>query len=92
MYQLTVADWRTVMQVESALGPALQAAYAVMQDFGGKMLGFQNAVPSLGELLDHTHFICAKSHRVVRSTMPEASRCPGPECDQSFVLYRPCDC
>ena len=37
------------MQVESALGPALQAAYTVMQDYGGKMLVFQNAVPSLGE-------------------------------------------
>ena len=36
------------MQVESALGPALQAAYTVMQDYGGKMLVFQNAVPSLG--------------------------------------------
>ncbi|CAK0784355.1 hypothetical protein CVIRNUC_007559 [Coccomyxa viridis] len=34
--------------VESALGPALQAAYTVMQDYGGKMLVFQNAVPSLG--------------------------------------------
>ena len=37
--------------MESALGPALQAAYTVMQDYGGKMLVFQNAVPSLGALL-----------------------------------------
>ena len=34
--------------MESALGPALQAAYTIMQDYGGKMLVFQNAVPSLG--------------------------------------------
>ena len=39
--------------MESALGPALQAAYTVMQDYGGKMLVFQNAVPSLGALLTH---------------------------------------
>ena len=47
-----------MLQVESALGPALQAAYTVMQDYGGKMLVFQNAVPSLGtavplEIVDH---------------------------------------
>ena len=41
-------DSQIAMQVESALGPALQAAYTVMQDYGGKMLVFQNAVPSLG--------------------------------------------
>lgn len=41
-------DPQIAMQVESALGPALQAAYTVMQDYGGKMLVFQNAVPSLG--------------------------------------------
>ena len=35
-------------QVESAMGPALQAAFLVMQDYGGKLLLFQNAVPSLG--------------------------------------------
>ena len=57
------------MQVESALGPALQAAYAVMQDYGGKMLVFQNAVPSLGELLNYTHVICAT--RLVIFTTPE---------------------
>lgn len=37
------------VQVESAMGPALQAAFLAMQDFGGKMLLFQSAVPSLGE-------------------------------------------
>jgi hypothetical protein len=36
-------------QADSATGPALQAAFLAMQDFGGKMLLFQNAVPSLGE-------------------------------------------
>ena len=30
------------------MGPALQAAFLVMQDLGGKLLLFQNAVPSLG--------------------------------------------
>ena len=35
-------------QVESAMGPALQAAFLVMQDYGGKLLLFQSAVPSLG--------------------------------------------
>ncbi|CAL8469171.1 g8712 [Coccomyxa elongata] len=34
--------------VESAMGPALQAAFLAMQDFGGKLLLFQSAVPSLG--------------------------------------------
>ena len=71
VYQPTVADWRIAMQVESALGPALQAAYAVMQDYGGKMLVFQNAVPSLGELLNYTHVICAKSHRTLKPTRLE---------------------
>jgi hypothetical protein len=37
-----------LLQVESAMGPALQAAFLVMQDYGGKLLLFQNAVPSLG--------------------------------------------
>lgn len=30
------------------MGPALQAAFLAMQDFGGKLLLFQSAVPSLG--------------------------------------------
>ena len=30
------------------MGPALQAAFLVMQDYGGKLLLFQSAVPSLG--------------------------------------------
>ena len=35
-------------QVESAMGPALQAAFMVVSPIGGKMLLFQSAVPSLG--------------------------------------------
>ncbi|GFH07061.1 COP-II coat subunit [Haematococcus lacustris] len=34
--------------VDSAMGPALQAAFHVMQHVGGKLLLFQAAVPSLG--------------------------------------------
>lgn len=49
---------QTGMQVESAFGPALQAAYTVMQDYGGKMLVFQNAVPSLGVPLPILHCMC----------------------------------
>jgi hypothetical protein len=77
VFRPTVADWRIAMQVESALGPALQAAYAVMQDYGGKMLVFQNAVPSVGELLDYSHVMCAKGHSLVKSTMPEPLIVPG---------------
>ncbi|KAI7835269.1 hypothetical protein COHA_010829, partial [Chlorella ohadii] len=35
-------------QVESAMGPALQAAFLVMNHIGGKLLLFQAAAPSLG--------------------------------------------
>lgn len=46
------AEWSLdLLQVESAMGPALQAAFLAMQDFGGKMLLFQSAVPSLGMAL-----------------------------------------
>ncbi|XP_047095080.1 protein transport protein Sec24-like At3g07100 [Lolium rigidum] len=34
--------------VESALGPALKAAFMVMGQFGGKLLVFQSTLPSLG--------------------------------------------
>ncbi|KAK9828118.1 hypothetical protein WJX81_006860 [Elliptochloris bilobata] len=34
--------------VESAMGPALQAAFMVVSPIGGKLLLFQSAVPSLG--------------------------------------------
>ncbi|KAL3647825.1 Protein transport protein Sec24A [Castilleja foliolosa] len=36
------------MNVESAFGPALKAAFMVMSQLGGKMLIFQNTLPSLG--------------------------------------------
>ncbi|KAL3827996.1 hypothetical protein ACJIZ3_016798 [Penstemon smallii] len=36
------------MNVESAFGPALQAAFMVMSQLGGKLLIFQNTLPSLG--------------------------------------------
>lgn len=36
------------MNVESAFGPALKAAYMVMSQLGGKLLIFQNTMPSLG--------------------------------------------
>ena len=39
---------RAAAQVESAMGPALQAAFMVMSPIGGKLLLFQSAVPSLG--------------------------------------------
>lgn len=35
-------------QVDSAMGPALQAAFMVMTPMGGKLMLFQSAVPSLG--------------------------------------------
>ncbi|GIL72053.1 hypothetical protein Vretimale_545 [Volvox reticuliferus] len=35
-------------QVESAMGPALQAAFMVTSHIGGKLLLFQSSVPSLG--------------------------------------------
>lgn len=37
------------LSAESAMGPALQAAFMVMNPLGGKLLLFQCAVPSLGE-------------------------------------------
>ncbi|KAH6812907.1 Sec23/Sec24 protein transport family protein [Perilla frutescens var. frutescens] len=36
------------MNVESAFGPALKAAFMVMSQLGGKLLIFQNSLPSLG--------------------------------------------
>ncbi|KAL2554424.1 Protein transport protein Sec24-like [Forsythia ovata] len=36
------------MNVESAFGPALKAAFMVMSQLGGKLLIFQNTLPSLG--------------------------------------------
>lgn len=36
------------MNVESAFGPALKAAYMVMNQLGGKLLIFQNTLPSIG--------------------------------------------
>ncbi|KAJ0244362.1 Protein transport protein Sec24-like [Hirschfeldia incana] len=36
------------VNVESAFGPALRAAYMVMNQLGGKLLIFQNSLPSLG--------------------------------------------
>lgn len=36
------------MNVESAFGPALKAAFMVMSRLGGKLLIFQNSLPSLG--------------------------------------------
>ncbi|XP_042013818.1 protein transport protein Sec24-like At3g07100 isoform X2 [Salvia splendens] len=36
------------MNVESAFGPALKAAFLVMSQLGGKLLIFQNTLPSLG--------------------------------------------
>ncbi|XP_052169871.1 protein transport protein Sec24-like At3g07100 [Diospyros lotus] len=36
------------VNVESAFGPALKAAYMVMAKLGGKLLIFQNTLPSLG--------------------------------------------
>uniref|UniRef100_A0A2N9EJV9 Uncharacterized protein n=1 Tax=Fagus sylvatica TaxID=28930 RepID=A0A2N9EJV9_FAGSY len=36
------------VNVESAFGPALKAAFMVMNQLGGKMLIFQNTLPSLG--------------------------------------------
>jgi protein transport protein SEC24 len=42
------ATFATASGVESALGPALQAAFMVVNAIGGKVLLFQAAVPSLG--------------------------------------------
>jgi protein transport protein SEC24 len=39
------------LSAESAMGPALQAAFMVINPLGGKLLLFQAAVPSLGALL-----------------------------------------
>ncbi|RAL45924.1 hypothetical protein DM860_006078 [Cuscuta australis] len=36
------------LNVESAFGPALKAAYVIMNQLGGKLLIFQNTLPSLG--------------------------------------------
>ncbi|VFQ95462.1 unnamed protein product [Cuscuta campestris] len=36
------------LNVESAFGPALKAAYMIMNQLGGKLLIFQNTLPSLG--------------------------------------------
>lgn len=39
----------TNLSADSALGPALQAAFMILNPLGGKMLVFQAAVPSLGQ-------------------------------------------
>lgn len=38
----------TNLSADSALGPALQAAFMIINPLGGKMLVFQAAVPTLG--------------------------------------------
>ncbi|KAF7818002.1 protein transport protein Sec24-like [Senna tora] len=40
--------FRDNVNVESAFGPALKAAFMVMNQLGGKLLIFQNTLPSLG--------------------------------------------
>ncbi|GMH08942.1 hypothetical protein Nepgr_010782 [Nepenthes gracilis] len=40
--------FQDTMNVESAFGPALKAAFMVMNQLGGKLLIFQNTLPSLG--------------------------------------------
>ncbi len=62
------------MQVESALGPALQAAYTIMQDYGGKMLVFQNAVPSLGKIVLLDAAKNSSSETQVQRMLTECSR------------------
>lgn len=42
------ATFQSNQRVESALGPALRAAYGVMKNVGGKMVVFQSSLPSLG--------------------------------------------
>lgn len=37
-----------VLQPDSAMGPALQAAYLMMEALGGKLLLFQTSVPNVG--------------------------------------------
>ncbi|KNA11292.1 hypothetical protein SOVF_136540 [Spinacia oleracea] len=40
--------FQDTVNVESAFGPALKAAYMVMSQLGGKLLIFQNTLPSIG--------------------------------------------
>lgn len=40
--------WLCVLQPDSAMGPALQAAYLMMEAIGGKLLLFQTSVPNVG--------------------------------------------
>lgn len=40
--------FQDTMNVESAFGPALKAAFMVMSQLGGKLLIFQNSLPSIG--------------------------------------------
>ncbi|CAO2816934.1 unnamed protein product [Amaranthus hypochondriacus] len=42
------AMFQDTMNVESAFGPALKAAFLVMSQLGGKLLIFQNTLPSVG--------------------------------------------
>ncbi|KAL2613081.1 hypothetical protein R1flu_024773 [Riccia fluitans] len=42
------AMFQNNLNVESALGPALKAAFMVMSQLGGKLLVFQSTLPSLG--------------------------------------------
>lgn len=37
-----------MLQPDSAMGPALQAAYLMMEALGGKLLLFQTSVPNMG--------------------------------------------
>ncbi|KAL8130239.1 hypothetical protein V2J09_019394 [Rumex salicifolius] len=62
--------FRDTMNVESAFGPALKAAFMVMNQLGGKLLIFQNTLPSLGvgrlrlRGEDHRIFGTDKEHTV----------------------------
>ena len=44
------AVFSTNLSADSALGPALQAAFMIINPLGGKMLVFQAAVPTLGTM------------------------------------------
>ena len=59
------------LSADSAMGPALQAAFLSMSNLGGKLLLFQAAVPSLGQY-PALHQIC--------SSFPDS---PAPSCDLS---------
>ena len=52
----------TNLSADSALGPALQAAFMIINPLGGKMLVFQAAVPSLGKEELLFSLLCTKSY------------------------------